>query len=100
MFEAGSESDLNFAVSQAMVLAAGGRLRQDPTPWWTRLLSALLLILSVVAVGVAWHIGGTVPAIIAALLCLAVLVGCSVFLAWGGGPGGGSDTAARPKGES
>lgn len=97
MIDGGGEEDLNFAVSQAMVLASGGRLRQDSSPWWTRLLSALLLILSAVAVGVAWRLGGTEEAIITAVLCLAVLVVCSVFIGSRSGPGSGSDTAVPPK---
>ena len=101
MYGRDGERDLNFAVSQAMLLASGGRMPEDSSTWRTRLLSALLLILSAVTVGVAWLVGGTEVAIIAAVLCLAVLVGCSLAIGWRSGRGPRpSATAVSPDRES
>ncbi len=97
MYRSDGERDLNYAVSQARLLASGGRMPEDSGTWLTRLLSALLLILSAVAVGVAWLVRGPNVAIITAVLCLAVLVGCSLVIGWHSGRRPrGSDTAVPP----
>ncbi len=86
----GGDHDLDLAVSQAKLRAAGSSVGDESSTWRTRVLSAVLLIVAVAAVGLAWRAGGATAGIAAAVASLAVLAGFSIAMAshTGRGPGG------------